>query len=124
MFNRAVNLTKRLGDNRLWSEISSFHNALLFYQGALQSCLTQSQQVEEMARRNNHRFLQNWGMRGQAECYLRLGNFAQAIDYAQKTLAFLEADENLQAIGSELGARAVLGMAYIRTGQVEKGKQP
>jgi tetratricopeptide (TPR) repeat protein len=87
---RGMEICERLGNHRLWGEFGTARSISYYFQGRFAEGRQSFADVYDAAVRNNNSLQQAWGLNGQAEGLVRLGQPEQAVPMLKAALDLYE----------------------------------
>jgi tetratricopeptide (TPR) repeat protein len=112
MIEQALELAERLGDRRRWEEILVLKAKVTYHQGDFPLSRQQNADLYASARRRNDKQGLMWGLAGQAENLLMLGQAEVAVPLLQECQAFSTKVDDIRIYGG-------LALAHLQCAQVE-----
>jgi class 3 adenylate cyclase len=112
MIEQALELAERLGDRRRWEEILVLKAKVTYHQGDFPLSRQQNADLYASARRRNDKQGLLWGLAGQAENLLMLGQAGAALPLLQACQAFSAKVDDIRTYGG-------LAFAHLQCDQYE-----
>jgi class 3 adenylate cyclase len=112
MIEQALKLAEHLGDRRRWEEILVLKAKVTYYQGDFPLSRQQNADLYASAQRRNDKQGLMWGLAGQAENLLMLGQAAVALPLLQECRAFSAKVDDIRTYGG-------IALAHLQCEQYE-----
>jgi class 3 adenylate cyclase/tetratricopeptide (TPR) repeat protein len=118
-FERINEIAQYLGDRRRWAESSANLAIVLYYRGNYMRSSQLFAEVNEAANRNGDLQAQGWGLSGQGQNAIRLGQLDKAIKWLEAREALLAKNQN----EVDFEVYGFLAVAYLRCDQIVVARQ-
>jgi predicted ATPase/class 3 adenylate cyclase len=117
---KAQAICQRFGDQHQWGNGQAQLAKIHYFRGEFPQGITAWAQLYEVAQSSDDRLQQAWGLNGQAEGLLRLGQVTEAIDLLQSALDLFAQNQDQV---SETATRGVLAVAYLEQQELDLAYQ-
>ena len=115
--HRAVEITRNMGDLRLWAECYGQMGLVALYSGQFERGLQAWAEAERLSRRSDNRQVECWALIGRADILVRLGLYEEALVLYEQGIRKIDLDAMKTEVIWAFGMSA---LARLRTGD-ERG---
>lgn len=117
---QAMAICDRFGDRHQWGNCQALLAKTSYFQGNFNQGIERWAELHQVAKRSEDLLHQAWGLNGQAEGLLRLGEVDQAVHLLEEALELFS--QNRDRV-SETATRGLLALAYLYQNKLDLAQQ-